>query len=70
MNERLTAIFEHEGTAVCVASNPKSDVASRGTALAGAPVQLFEAAAAKVVDGRSRVCASGLIACGPSFGFE
>lgn len=70
MNERLTVIVEHEGDDGCVATAPKLSVASRGTALADAPVQLFEAAAAKVVGGQSRVCASGLISYGPGFGFE
>ena len=70
MNERLTAIFEHEGDDGCVAPAPKLGVASRETALVDAPFRLFEAAAAKVVDGQSRVCASKLIAPGSGFGFE
>ena len=70
MNERLTAIIEYEGDDSCVAPAPKLGVTSRGTALADAPVQLFKAAAAKVVGGQSRVCASGLISYGPGFRFE
>ena len=70
MNERLTAIVEHEGDDGCVATAPKLSVASRGTALADVMCQLFEVATAKVVGGQSRVCASGLISCGSGFGFE
>lgn len=72
MNERLTAIFEHDGDDGCGALNPKLDNVSRGTALAEAPVQFFEAATASAIDidWRLRGSASTLIACGYGFRFE
>lgn len=70
MNQRLTANVEREGDDGCIAPNPKLDAASRGTALAGAPVQFFKAAIDKMFDGQSRVCASGLIASRFGIGFE
>ena len=70
MNERLTAIVEHEGGDGCVAPVPKLGVASRGTALAEAPVQLFKAVAAGMADGQSRVGTSRLIALKSGFRFE
>ena len=70
MNERKTAIFEHNGDDGCGFPDPKLDVASRGIILAETPIQPFAAAIAKVVDGQSHVGASRSVTCGSGLRFE
>ena len=70
MNERLTAIVEHESDDGCIDPDPKLAVASRGTALAEASTQFFKAAPAGMVDGQSRVGTSRLITCRPGLKFK
>ena len=70
MNEQITAVIEHESDDACIDLNPMLKDASRGTAVAEALIQFFEAAPAVMADGQSRVGASRLIIRRSGFRFE